>query len=237
MKTYIYAKQLDFLRKVVDSRETESSLPSTSKESQDDCDLAQDHDDTQDTQFDVGSETSNRRTPSNSTLFRKKKSTLENKLMQYIDSHTKQPPVIQNQPPETDDMAFFRSLQPNLDTLSPNEKLSFRIDVMQLLTRYTNKQPNQYVHSFTNVTPTPHYQPQQYPVMANFPNSRFDTSRSPSSSYAAVSTGLTTTLLNRNTHNNESSRMTTPESQFSPEETEDSLISQAESVISLFSNQ
>lgn len=49
-------------------------------------------------------------------------------------------------------MAFFRSLQPSLDTLTPNEKLNFRIDVMLLLTRYTNKKPNQDIPNFQNFT-------------------------------------------------------------------------------------
>lgn len=45
-KTYIYANQLQFLRKVTDACQTETSLPNTLQESQDDLDLSQDHDDT-----------------------------------------------------------------------------------------------------------------------------------------------------------------------------------------------
>ncbi|KAG5861558.1 hypothetical protein JTB14_020731 [Gonioctena quinquepunctata] len=156
-KTYIYAKQFEFLRRVTDSCQTESSLPSTLQESQDDPDLSQDHNDTQDRQLvDVNRETQIQieRTPSRSTQFRRKKSALESKFITFIDSRIKQPsPVIQNQPKETDDLAFFRSLQTSSDTLSPNEKLNFRIDVLQLLTPYTNKKPNQDTPNFPNFTP------------------------------------------------------------------------------------
>lgn len=151
-KTYIYANQLEFLRKVTDSRQTETSLPNTLQEGQDDLDLSQDHGDTQDRQLvDVNRKTETQVAPSRSTQFRRNKSALESKFITYLDSQIKQPSsVIQNQPKETDDMAFFRSLQPSLDTLTPNEKLNFRIDVMQLLTRYTNKKPNQDIPNFQN---------------------------------------------------------------------------------------
>ncbi|CAH1106643.1 unnamed protein product [Psylliodes chrysocephalus] len=106
-----------------------------------------------------------------------------------MDSQIKQPsPVIQNQPKETDDLAFFRSLQTSLDTLTPNEKLNFRIDVMQLLTRYTNRKPNQDTPNFPNFTPA-YQQAQQYPVMANFSYISFNTPMPAQTSYSTVSPG------------------------------------------------
>ncbi|KAG5876728.1 hypothetical protein JTB14_000306 [Gonioctena quinquepunctata] len=99
---------------MTDSCQTESSVPSTLQESQDNLDLSQDHNDTQDRQLvDVNRETQIQveRTPSRSTQFRREKSALESEFITYIDSHIKQPsPVIQNQPKESDDLAFFRSL-------------------------------------------------------------------------------------------------------------------------------
>ncbi|CAH1984562.1 unnamed protein product [Acanthoscelides obtectus] len=241
VKTYIYAKQLGFLRKVTGSRQTESSLPSTSREGQEDMDVSKDindmqstSSDVQHTQFDSQMETG--RTPSRSTLYRRKKSDLESKLASYIDSHNRQPALaIQSQPQETDDMAFFRSLQASLDTLTPNEKLNFRIEVMQLLSRYTNKQPNQYIHNFPNHIP--HYQPQQYPVMTNISNIRFNTPAPPFASYSTVSSEITPHLPHPNTDTTESLAVTSPQTPFSPTESENSIISQAESLISLLSNQ
>ncbi|KAG5871354.1 hypothetical protein JTB14_019751 [Gonioctena quinquepunctata] len=88
----------------------ESSPPSTLQESQDDLDQSQDHNVTQDRQLvDVNRET---QTQVEWTPSRRKKSALESKFITHIDSHIKQPsPVIQNLPKETDDLAFFRSLQ------------------------------------------------------------------------------------------------------------------------------
>ncbi|CAH1102845.1 unnamed protein product [Psylliodes chrysocephalus] len=135
------------------------------KRSQDDLDLSQDHDETQDRQLvDVNGKSQTQVTPSRSTQFRRNKSDLESKLINYKGSQIKQPsPVIQNQSKETDDLAFFRSLQTSLDTLTPNEKLNFRMDVMQLLTRYTNRKPNQDIPNFPNFTPACQ-QAQQYPM-------------------------------------------------------------------------
>lgn len=175
---------------MTDSRQTETSLPNTLQEGQDDLDLSQDHDDTQDRQLvDVNKKTETQVAPSRSTQFRRNKSALESKFITYLDSQIKQPsPVIQNQPKETDDMAFFRSLQSSLDTLTPNEKLNFQIDVMQLLTRYTNKKPNQDIPYFQNFTPV-YQQPQQYPYMGNFPNTTFNTPMAAQTSYSTVSPG------------------------------------------------
>ncbi|CAH1109929.1 unnamed protein product [Psylliodes chrysocephalus] len=159
--------------KVTDSCQTETSLPNTLQESQNDLDLSQDHDNTQGRQLvNVKGKSQTQVTPSRSTQFRRNKSALESKLINYMDSQIKQPsPVIQNQPKETDDLVFFRSLQTSLDTLTPNKKLNFRIDVMQLLTRYTNRKPNQDTPYFPNFTPA-YQQAQQYPV-ANFPYTSF----------------------------------------------------------------
>ncbi|CAH1998057.1 unnamed protein product, partial [Acanthoscelides obtectus] len=210
-----------YVRTIRQSKEDINDMQSTSS-------------DVQHTQFDSQMETG--RTPSRSTLYRRKKSDLESKLASYIDSHNRQPALaIQSQPQETDDMAFFRSLQASLDTLTPNEKLNFRIEVMQLLSRYTNKQPNQYIHNFPNHIP--HYQPQQYPVMTNISNIRFNTPAPPFASYSTVSSEITPHLPHPNTDTTESLAVTSPQTPFSPTESENSIISQAESLISLLSNQ
>lgn len=88
-KTYIYANQLEFLRKVTDSRQTETSLPNTLQEGQDDLDLSQDHDDTQDRQLiDVNRKPETQVAPSRSTQFRRNKSALESKFITYLDSQS-----------------------------------------------------------------------------------------------------------------------------------------------------
>lgn len=79
-KTYIYANQLEFLRKVTDSRQTETSLPNTLQEGQDDLDLSQDHD--------VNRKTETQVAPSRSTQFRRNKSALESKFITYLDSQS-----------------------------------------------------------------------------------------------------------------------------------------------------
>lgn len=245
---------------MTDSRQTETSLPNTLQEGQDDLDLSQDHGDTQDRQLvDVNRKTETQVAPSRSTQFRRNKSALESKFITYLDSQIKQPSsVIQNQPKETDDMAFFRSLQPSLDTLTPNEKLNFRIDVMQLLTRYTNKKPNQDIPNFQNFTPV-YQQRQQYPYIANFPNASFNTPMSAQTSYSTISPGPSYTPSSAVPPGSSHTSWPTvssglPFSQFkssgstrscsnavesvaipanSPIESEDSIMSEAESILSL----
>ncbi|XP_028136291.1 uncharacterized protein LOC114331031 [Diabrotica virgifera virgifera] len=235
-KTYVHAKQLGFLRKVmIDSNQTERSLPSTSRESQGDTDVSNDPNDLQSTpsyveNTELDSQRETGRTRSRSDVNRRKKSSLESKLLKYIDSQNRQLSVIQSQPQETDDMAFFRSLQPSLDILTLNDKLNFRIEVMELLGRHINKQPNRYTHNFTNHIPR--YQPQQYPVRANHSNKGFSTPIPSPASYPIVSSEITPHLPT--TYTIEPLIVTSPQPPSSPTESEDSIISQAESLISLF---
>lgn len=128
-KKYIYARQLEFLLQVPSSNETEDSLEQKSLEGteriQEGSERAQDFNYRQ-----IHDE------PSASTVYRKSKKNLDEKLGKYMEVMSKQCESSISQQKD-DDYNFLLSILPIIKKLSDAEKLQCRCDIMQILMKYT----------------------------------------------------------------------------------------------------
>ncbi|CAH1112576.1 unnamed protein product [Psylliodes chrysocephalus] len=75
-------------------------------------------------------------TSATSTIFRRKRKRLEEKLETYIDNY--QLPKAQTNEERSDDMDFFRSLLPIIAPLTMSQKIKVRMEIMKLLLSYTD---------------------------------------------------------------------------------------------------
>lgn len=141
-RKYIYARQLEFLLLVPSCNETEDSL---AKESLEGNELIQENREEAQDFNDQHSYVSNE--PSTSTMYRRKKKNMEEKLGTYMEVMSRQSEATMSQQKD-DDYNFLLSILPIMKKLSDVEKLKCRCDIMQLLMRYTTQ--SQYV-----VQPTP----------------------------------------------------------------------------------
>ncbi|KAK2585156.1 hypothetical protein KPH14_008660 [Odynerus spinipes] len=135
IKPYIYTKQMDFLRRIINCRPTSNSLRSMDRND----DVSNDSDsmeETTSTSVDIN------QTTSMSPSLGRRETRLENKSIGSVDYEQQQQVQSGHHEfqEENDDMAFYRSLLPTLRMLRPEQKLNFRIDVMKLLTVYTTSQ-------------------------------------------------------------------------------------------------
>lgn len=137
VKTYIYAKQMHFLTKNIDRKlSSSSSLRGSNKKLSDNCN----HSPAFEQVFMPGN-------PSPSPCTNVDVMEVEEKEVEEVppaavkvdSSHLQQIPndTEQSESDEYYDMAFFKSLQPMLRRLTPEQKMLFRIDVMKLLANYT----------------------------------------------------------------------------------------------------
>jgi len=147
IRLYIYAEQLSFLGKTKELRSTESNFDhvATVEEeisSVDENEQARDED---------GSP------PDTSSVTRKaktkfKKPDVERALIDFMESH-KTP----KEPLENDDLAFFYSLLPSVQSLNMEQKFIFRMKTMQLLHSLRNNETNQSMQSPLTVSVPTHH--------------------------------------------------------------------------------
>lgn len=114
---------------------TESSHQTDENEDRDDDDGLDDNSDDQSQPDDTPPSSR-----SSSTIYRRKRATLEQKVEKYIDEASKSKALPQE--PNSDDMDFFRSLLPMLSSLTVQEKIRFRMDVLRTLDGYNQRTPN-----------------------------------------------------------------------------------------------
>lgn len=132
VKSYIYAKQLHFLENMVEPPNTETSWVPEHKLEYSTEDNTNDN--VADDPLDNAQATPEEYT---SSPIRTEKRGTEDRLISYINVPEKKTVEHQyNKELENDDMSFFKSLLPTLQPLRPEQKLTFRIDVMKLLTAY-----------------------------------------------------------------------------------------------------
>ncbi|XP_018564067.1 uncharacterized protein LOC108905601 [Anoplophora glabripennis] len=129
IRSYIYYNQMSFLRRVINprARSGESRFGSTSKTN---VKVEEDEEEAELTQEDLlemveHDENSEIATPGLDE---------EEELITNVDPLL--PEVVENELQDNDDMNFFKSLLPTLQTLRTEQKLKFRIDVMELLMTY-----------------------------------------------------------------------------------------------------
>jgi hypothetical protein len=70
-----------------------------------------------------------------STLQRRRRRKLEQKIEDYIDSYQREK-IARTEEPSCDDMDFFRSLLPLIKPLPLYQKMKFRMDVMKMAMEY-----------------------------------------------------------------------------------------------------
>ncbi|XP_074033879.1 uncharacterized protein [Leptinotarsa decemlineata] len=139
---YIYEEQLRFLKKNREMRPTESTIEDDndgSTEDHDELNIILNANENAETAEETSLEhtaTSESQTPS--AINRKRKKTnIEDKLSQFIDTTLKKQTENDRKEPD-EDGAFFTSLIPAVRLLTNDEKIQFRIEVSQLLQRFKN---------------------------------------------------------------------------------------------------
>ncbi|XP_023718171.1 uncharacterized protein LOC111870272 [Cryptotermes secundus] len=127
VKTYIYRKQLSFLKKSFEPRPTCSIMDTQPDSPENECDG-----DNRETEEDCHIPTANETMvpPQQLPSSRKRKlMDVECSFITIRESHSTKKAT----PQEDEDLAFFYSVLPTVKTLMPNEKFTFRMESMKLL--------------------------------------------------------------------------------------------------------
>lgn len=146
IRLYIYAEQLSFLGKTKELRNTESSFDQVAAveeeiNSIDENEQARDEDGSPPHTSSV--------TEKSKTKF--KRPDVERALIDFMESH-KAP----KNPLENDDLAFFYSLLPSVQSLNMEQKFIFRMKTMQLLHSLRNNKTNESMQSPSTVSVPTH---------------------------------------------------------------------------------
>jgi len=147
IQRYIFEEQLSFLKKNREHRPTASSIQSNLNE--EDADATQLSDDMAIADESLTGDHSNtaEKTVLTPPPTKKKKINLEEKLALFLDSR-QQSSYEPNRDTDDEDLNFYKSTLPLVKTLNMEQKMQFRIQIMQLLQRI----------KLTNNTP-PYFQP------------------------------------------------------------------------------
>ncbi|XP_023707738.1 uncharacterized protein LOC111864605 [Cryptotermes secundus] len=127
VRTYIYSKQLSFLKKSSEPTPTFRTMDTQPDSPKNECDG-----DNRETEEDYHTPTANETVvlPQQLPSSRKRKLTdVERSFITFMESHSMKKAT----PQDDEDLAFFYSILPTVKTLTPNEKFTFRIESMKLL--------------------------------------------------------------------------------------------------------
>jgi len=141
-KLYVYGKQLSFLGKNSELRNTDSNFedqplsePTSPNINERELNSSVNIEDGTYHEMAGSSSSSLNENSSN----KRKKPNVEQALVDFMESHTRNNKVTKNPMEQDEDMAFFYSLLPTVKSLNVEQKFSFRMQTMQLLNNIKNK--------------------------------------------------------------------------------------------------
>lgn len=147
IRPYTYADQLSFLKRSIELRINESNLENSTNELDYDKTWNIDEIKKEDIAPDISDEIVTPPTINVITMTKRKRSDTDGTSMDFMDAHK----TIKSPLQEDEDLAFFYSLLPSVRSLNMDQKLTFRLQTLQLLYNLRNSSIHTSIHPATHI--------------------------------------------------------------------------------------